>query len=247
VDAVDIQVGVQDCSTHIGHELNTKLSHFLVVVLDRLQDVQEMLWDDGVCHPRSLLEAIPVLDWHNARNDGDCYTSLSNGLDPADEEVYIKEHLGKNPGATEIDFCFQMFEFQLELLWGEEGVFWKTGNSDVEVVVIVFLDVSDEVDSMNEASLNGLPDLFPGWRVSPKCQNIATAVLFSSLDRENALAIKRRQDVVMTHRKSYVDLFGLHVGTRQMHTCLETNRPLAKLDHLCGEFGSTPARMPESA
>jgi len=84
-----------------------------------------------------------------------------------------------------------VFEFHLELFWGEEDVFWKTGNSDIEVVVVVFLDVSDEVDSMNEASLNGLPDLFPGWRVSPKRQNIATAVLFSSLDQENALAVKR--------------------------------------------------------
>jgi len=84
-----------------------------------------------------------------------------------------------------------MFEFHLELLWGEEGVFWKTGNSDIEVVAVVILDVSDEVDSMNKASVNGFPDLFPSWRVSPKCQNIATAVLFSSLDQENALAAER--------------------------------------------------------
>ena len=103
---MDIQVGNQDRTTHIGHELDAKLSHFLVVVLDRLQDVQEMLRDYGVCHPRSLLETIPVLNGHNTWDDGDCDTRLSNGLDPADEEVYIKEHLGKDPGAAEVDFCF---------------------------------------------------------------------------------------------------------------------------------------------
>ena len=84
-----------------------------------------------------------------------------------------------------------MFEFHLELFWGKEGVFWKTGNGDVEVVAVVFLDVSDEVDPMNETSVNGLPDLFPSWRVSPKCQNIATAVLLGSLDQEKVLAVER--------------------------------------------------------
>ena len=84
-----------------------------------------------------------------------------------------------------------MFEFHLELFLGEEGVFWKTGNSDIKVVAIVILDVSNEVDSMNKASVNSLPDLLSGWRVSPKRQNIAAAVIFSSLDQENVLAAER--------------------------------------------------------
>jgi len=60
-------------------------------------------------------------------------------------------------------------------------VFWKAGNSDIEVVVVVFLDVSNEVDPVDKASFDRLPDLFSGWRVPPKSQNIATSMLLSSL------------------------------------------------------------------
>ena len=62
-------------------------------------------------------------------------------------------------------------------------MFWKAGNGDIEVIAIVSLDVSNEVDSMNEASFNRLPDFFSGWRVSSKSQNIATPVFFSSLGK----------------------------------------------------------------
>ena len=60
-------------------------------------------------------------------------------------------------------------------------MFWKAGNSDIEVVVVVFLDVSNEIDSVDKASFDRLPDLFSGWRVPPKSQNIATSMLLSSL------------------------------------------------------------------
>ena len=245
MDAVDIQARVQDCPAHIGYKLNAKLSHLLVVILDRFQDVQEMLWNDSIRHPRGLLETIPVLDGHDAWDDRDCDTRPSDGLHPTDEEVHVKEHLGEDPGTTEVGFCLEVFEFFLKLFWGEEGVFWKAGNSDIEVVAVVFLDVSNEVDSMDKATVDRLPDLFPGRRVPSKSQNIATPVLFGSLG--NTSVFERRCNMVRTHRKGYVDLFGLHVGTCQMHTCLETNRPLAELDHFCCEFGSASSRMPEVA
>jgi len=44
---------------------------------------------------------------------------------------------------------------------------------------------------MNKASFDRLPDLLPGWRVPSKCQNITTAMFFSSLDQENALAAEQ--------------------------------------------------------
>jgi hypothetical protein len=49
---------------------------------------------------------------------------------------------------------------------------------------------------------------------------------------------------VSTHRKGYVNFFGLHVGACQVHARLKPNRPLAKLDHLRREFGSASAGMP---
>ena len=66
-------------------------------------------------------------------------------------------------------------------------MFWKAGNSNIEVVAVVFLDVSDEVDSMDEASFNRLPDFFPSGRVPSKSQNVATSVLLSSLGQENTV------------------------------------------------------------
>lgn len=60
-------------------------------------------------------------------------------------------------------------------------MFWKAGNSDIEVIAVVFLDVSNEIDSVDKASFNCLPDLLPGWRIPSKSQNITTSVLFSSL------------------------------------------------------------------
>jgi hypothetical protein len=70
---------------------------------------------------------------------------------------------------------------------GEEDVFWEAGNSDIEVIVVVFLDVPNEVDSMDKASFDCLPDFFTGWRVPSKSQNIATSVVFSSLGQENTV------------------------------------------------------------
>jgi len=109
MDAVNIQVRFQDRPTHIGHKLNAKLSYLLVVVLDGFQDVQEMLRDDSVRHPRSLLEPVPILDGHDAWDDWDRDTRLSNSLHPTDEEVHVKEHLGEDPRTTEVDFRLQVF------------------------------------------------------------------------------------------------------------------------------------------
>ena len=75
-----------------------------------------MLRDDCVRHPRSLLETVPILNGHDTWDDRDCDTCLSDSLHPADEEIHVKEHLGEYPGATEVDFCLEVFEFFLELL-----------------------------------------------------------------------------------------------------------------------------------
>lgn len=109
MDAVDIQVGVQNCPAHIGYKLDAKFPHFLVIVLDRPQDVQEMLWDNGIRHPRSLLKTVPVLDGHDTWDDWDGDARLSNSLHPANEEVHVKKHLGEDPRATEVGLCLEVF------------------------------------------------------------------------------------------------------------------------------------------
>ena len=126
-------------------------------------------------------------------------------------------------------------------------MFWEARDSDIEVVVMVLLDMSDEIDSMDKASVDGLPNLFSSWRVPSKGENIATAVLFSGLGQENALVFRRRWEMVGTHREGYVNFFWLHVGAGEMHACLETDCSLAKLDHLRREFGSTSSGVPENA
>ena len=70
-------------------------------------------------------------------------------------------------------------------------MFGKARNSDIEVVAVVLLDMSNKVDSVDKASFNRLPDLFPGWRVSSESQNITTPVFFCSLCQENALVFRR--------------------------------------------------------
>jgi len=67
-----------------------------------------MLRDDGIRHPRSLLEAVPVLNGHDAWDNRDCDTRLSNSFHPTDEEVHVKEHLGEDPRATEVGFCLEV-------------------------------------------------------------------------------------------------------------------------------------------
>ena len=108
MNAMDIQVGVQDRPTHISHKLNPKFPDILVVVLDRFQDVQEMLRDYSIRHPGSLLEPVPVLDGHDAWDNRDSDARLPNSLCPTDEEVRVKEHLGKDPRATEVDFVLEV-------------------------------------------------------------------------------------------------------------------------------------------
>lgn len=64
-------------------------------------------------------------------------------------------------------------------------MFWKTGKSDIKVVAVVFLDMSDEIDSMNKTTFDRLPDVFPGWWVPSESQNIATSMLLGGLGTEN--------------------------------------------------------------
>ena len=75
-------------------------------------------------------------------------------------------------------------------------MFWKAGNSDIEVVIVVFLDVSNEVDSMDKTSFNGLPDIFTSWGVPSKCQNIAASVLLSGLSHKNTVCFPRDNEML---------------------------------------------------
>lgn len=58
---------------------------------------------------------------------------------------------------------------------------WKAWNSDVEVVDVMVLDMSNEIDPVDEATFNRLPDVFPDWWVPSESENIAAPMVFSSL------------------------------------------------------------------
>ena len=70
-------------------------------------------------------------------------------------------------------------------------MFRKARDGDIEVVAVMFLDVSNEIDPMHKASLNRLPDFFPSWRIPSESQNVATAMLFSGLGEENTYYFPR--------------------------------------------------------
>lgn len=61
----------------------------------------------------------------------------------------------------------------------------KAGNCDIEVVVVVSLDVTNEINSMDKTAFDCLPNVFPRWRIPSQSQNITTSMLLSGLGKEN--------------------------------------------------------------
>lgn len=66
-------------------------------------------------------------------------------------------------------------------------MFWEAWNGDVEVVAMVFLDMSNEINPVDKATFDGLPDVFAGWWITSESENIATSMLFGGLDKESTI------------------------------------------------------------
>lgn len=64
---------------------------------------------------------------------------------------------------------------------------WEAWNSDIEVVAVVFLCVSNEINSMGKATFNRLPDICPSWWVASQSKNVATPMFFRGLGKDNVI------------------------------------------------------------
>jgi hypothetical protein len=58
----------------------------------------------------------------------------------------------------------------------------EAGHGDIKVVVVMLVNVTDEVDTMGEATLYGLPFFFSGWRVTTESEDIPAPMSFCFLN-----------------------------------------------------------------
>lgn len=75
----------QDLPTHLGDVFRSSFPHFQIVVLDRFQQVPQLLRDDRLRERRSTFECGESLDRHDSRYDGDRDTGISESSTPVDE------------------------------------------------------------------------------------------------------------------------------------------------------------------
>lgn len=97
----------QDLLAHLRDQLRSHLSDLLIVTPDRLQSFVEVR---GNSHPFSLnpfLEFVPVLDWHDSRDDWHGDSSCSDSLDPVKEDFDVVEQLSEDEIRARVDFLFQ--------------------------------------------------------------------------------------------------------------------------------------------
>jgi hypothetical protein len=100
---------------------------------------------------------------------------------PPDEDLNVVEHLGEDEVRPCVDFLLEAFQLEFELGGGQGDVLGEAGDGDVEVVAVFAADVSDEVDAVDEAPLDGLPFAFTVWWVTSEGEDIATPGLLSGL------------------------------------------------------------------
>lgn len=99
----------------------------------------------------------------------------------------------------------------------------ETGDCNIEVVIMMFMNVLDEVDTMNEATLYSLPFFLPSWGITSECQHILATVLFRCLDVYVYVECTRGRVTVirsLTQRAISTFSFGMFVHVRCMHVSM---------------------------
>ena len=183
VQALDADVRSEDLPAEVGDELRAQLADLLVVILVRLELVQEKLRDRDLGHLRRLLEAVPRLDGHDPRDDGHRDPGGPGRLDPRDEHVDVVEHLREDEVRTGVDLVLEVLHLACGLLWGQVLGLRIAGDGNVEVVAILGADVPHEVNAVGETPLDSLPFLANRW-VAAERKDIATPVLLRFLHHD---------------------------------------------------------------
>lgn len=179
--AFDTEVRIKDFAAHLCDQLCANLSDFLIVVLVGFQGVHKRRRNFDLCKACCLQKPIPSLNRSNARNDGNGYSRCSDCSDPVNKDFDVVEHLCKDEIDTLVDFVLEILHLELTLLWREKLKLGEAGDCYVKVVPVIFMDVSDEIDSMDETTLDGFPLIFACRGVPTKGKDVTAPVLLRFL------------------------------------------------------------------
>lgn len=151
-------------------------SDLLIVGLVRAEQVHVRLGNRRFRELGALQEAIPGLDGIDARDDGDSDSGLSDSLYPIDENLYIVEHLCEDERRAGFNLLFQPLELKSEFLRGQGHMLWEPCDRDLEVIPVMLPNMSNEINSVTKASLNGCPGILTSRRVSSKSEDVPAAM-----------------------------------------------------------------------
>jgi hypothetical protein len=184
----DPQPAVQDIPTHLSDQLDSHCSHGLVIVLNGVEDVPKVLWNDDILPLDPGHELLPTLDRHDPGDDRHRDPSRSDPLDPVDKDVDVVKHLSKDEVGSSVDFGLEELDLLafIVLPVGGLGVSLReTGDGDIKVVPVLGSNVFDEVDGFGESAGRGLPFGLTVRRVSSEGEDVLTAVFLGDLTIES--------------------------------------------------------------
>ena len=105
---MDAEVGVEDLAAHVGDVLRSGLADLGVVVLDRFEQVPQLLRDDRPRKVGPALEGRKSLDRHDAGHDRDGDAGGAEAATPVDKDVGVVKHLGKDNVGSGVDFLLKV-------------------------------------------------------------------------------------------------------------------------------------------
>lgn len=86
MDTIDPDTSSQHPPAHLGNILRSDLPHAQIIILDRFEQVPQLLRNNGLAEVGASLEGGKGLDGHDAGYDGDVDSGCSNFATPLDED-----------------------------------------------------------------------------------------------------------------------------------------------------------------
>mmetsp|Transcript_2790 Transcript_2790/g.6792 ORF Transcript_2790/g.6792 Transcript_2790/m.6792 type:complete len:554 (-) Transcript_2790:70-1731(-) len=193
---------VQKSATLLYRELNTILTHCLIIVLQRCDGIAQTGRDtDSRIELTHARERTPRLNRKNARDDRTCDTDLSAVLHPLDVAISVEEQLADDKVCTGIDLLLEML--QLLFVGTFPETFWIAGNRDAKVVTILLTNQLHQLVGVREATWCLGEPVVTLWWITTQCQNVANAALLDLGENAQQLATSES-------------------GHAQMQLCLQT-------------------------
>jgi len=91
-------------------EIDSEVSHFLVISLEWLKSIGQALWYVGLAEANGSLESIITQDWHEPWHEVSLDADGLAVLDPVEIHLIVVEHLGNNDVCSCVTFFLQMLD-----------------------------------------------------------------------------------------------------------------------------------------